>query len=126
MAQAIEAEVAMFLARYADRRDAQGRHAVVRNGSLPEREVHTGVGAVRVKVPRVRDRSGTGLRFHSALLPPYLRRSQSLAALLPWLYLKGVSTGVFSEALDALLGSQAATVRKPTVVSYPLYDRYLR
>jgi putative transposase len=65
----------MFLARYADRRDAQGRHAVVRNGSLLEREVHTGVGAVRVKVPRVRDRSGTGLRFHSALLPPYLRRS---------------------------------------------------
>jgi hypothetical protein len=60
----------MFLARYADRRDAQGRHVVVRNGSLPEREVHTGVGAVRVKVPRVRDRSGTGLRFHSALLPP--------------------------------------------------------
>ena len=97
----------MFLARYADRRDAQGRHAVVRNGSLPEREVHIGIGAVRVKVPRVRDRSGTGLRFHSALLPPYLRRSQSLAALLPWLYLKGVSTEDFSEALEALLGPGA-------------------
>ena len=102
LAQAIEAEVAMFLARYADRRDAQGRHTVVRNGYLPEREVHTGIGAVRVKVPRVRDRSGTGLRFHSALLPPYLRRSKSLEALLPWLYLKGISTGDFSEALEAL------------------------
>ena len=101
LAQAIEAEVAMFLARYADRRDAQGRHAVVRNGSLPEREVHTGVGAVRVKVPRVRDRSGTGLRFHSALLPPYLRRSQSLAALLPWLSLQGVSTGDFWQGKSA-------------------------
>ena len=107
MAQAIEAEVAMFLARYADRRDAQGRHAVVRNGSLPEREVHTGVGAVRVKVPRVRDRSGTGLRFHSALLPPYLRRSQSLAALLPWLSLQGVSTGDFWQGKSAPIMASA-------------------
>jgi transposase-like protein len=115
LAQAIEAEVAMFLARYADRRDAQGRHAVVRNGSLPEREVHTGIGAVRVKVPRVRDRSGTGLRFHSALLPPYVRRSQSLAALLPWLYLKGVSTGDFSEALEALLGPEARGLSPATI-----------
>src|SRR5437899_34376 len=105
----------MFLARYADRRDAQGRHAVVRNGSLPEREVHTGVGAVRVKVPRVRDRSGTGLRFHSALLPPYVRRSQSLAALLPWLYLQGVSTGDFSEALEALLGPEVPGLSPATI-----------
>ena len=58
---------------------------MVRNGSLPEREVHTGVGAVRVKVPRVRDRSGSGIRFHSAILPPYIRQSKSLDALLPWL-----------------------------------------
>ena len=115
LAQAIEAEVAMFLARYADRRDAQGRHTVVRNGSLPEREVHTGIGAVRVKVPRVRDRSGTGLRFHSALLPPYLRRSKSLEALLPWLYLKGISTGDFSEALEALLGPEAPGLSPATI-----------
>jgi hypothetical protein len=97
----------MFLARYADRRDAQGRHAVVRNGSLPEREVHTGVGAVRVKVPRVRDRSGIGRRFHSALLPPYLRRSQSLAALLPWLSLQGVSTGDFWQGKSAPIMASA-------------------
>ena len=102
MAQAIEAEIAVLLAQYADRRDAQGRHGVVRNGYLPEREVNTGIGAVRVKVPRVRDRSGRGIRFHSVLLPPSRRRSQSLAALLPWLDLKGVSTGDFSEALQAL------------------------
>ena len=109
LAQAIEAEVAVLLAQYAERRDMQGRHAVVRNGHLPEREVQTGIGAVRVKVPRVRDRSGSGIRFHSALLPSYLRRSNSLEALLPWLYLKGVSTGDFSAALQALLGPALST-----------------
>jgi putative transposase len=115
LAQAIEAEVAVLLAQYAERRDMQGRHAVVRNGHLPEREVQTGIGAVRVKVPRVRDRSGTGIRFHSALLPPYIRRSNSLEALLPWLYLKGVSTGDFSEALQALLGPEAPGLSPATV-----------
>ena len=130
MAQAIEAEVAMFLARYADRRDAQGRHAVVRNGSLPEREVHTGVGAVRVKVPRVRDRSGTGLRFHSALLPPYLRRSQSLAALLPGLSLQGVSTGDFWQGKshipsDLVVDRKTSAVRGSLILDFPctLYSR---
>ena len=72
LAQAIEDEIAVLLAQYADRHDAQGRQGVVRNGYLPEREVQTGIGTVRVKVPRVRDRSGTGIRFHSALLPPYM------------------------------------------------------
>ena len=86
LAQAIEAEIAVLLAHYADRRDPQGRQGVVRNGYLPEREVLTGIGAVRVKVPRMRDRSGSGMHFHSALLPPYIRQSKSLDALLPWLY----------------------------------------
>jgi putative transposase len=115
LAQAIEAEVAVLLAQYADRYDLQGRQAVVRNGYLPEREVQTGIGAVRVKVPRVRDRSGTGIRFHSALLPPYIRRSNSLEALLPWLYLKGVSTGDFSEALQALVGPEAPGLSPATI-----------
>lgn len=115
LAQAIEVEVAMLLARYADRHDSAGRQAIVRNGYLPEREVQTGIGAVRVKVPRVRDRSGTGIRFHSALLPPYIRRSKSLEALLPWLYLKGVSTGDFSEALQALLGPDAPGLSPATL-----------
>ena len=115
LAQAIEVEVAMLLARYADRHDSEGRQAIVRNGYLPEREVQTGIGAVRVKVPRVRDRSGTGIRFHSALLPPYIRRSKSLEALLPWLYLKGVSTEDFSEALQALLGPDAPGLSPATL-----------
>ena len=115
LAQAIEAEVAMLLAQYADQRDAQGRHILVRNGFLPEREGHTGIGAVRVKVPRVRDRSGAGIQFHSLLLPPYIRRSKSLEALLPWLYLKGVSTGDFSEALQALLGPEAPGLAPATI-----------
>src|SRR5215470_8387696 len=76
LAHAIEAEIAVLFTQYADRHDAQGRQAVVRNGSLPEREVQTGLGAVRVKVPRGRDRSGAGMHFHSALLPPYRRRSK--------------------------------------------------
>jgi putative transposase len=115
LAQAIEVEVGMLLAQYADRRDGQGRQAIVRNGYLPEREVQTGIGAVRVQVPRVRDRSGAGIRFHSALLPPSIRRSKSLEALLPWLYLKGVSTGDFSEALQALLGPDAPGLSPATL-----------
>jgi putative transposase len=115
LAQAIAVEVAMLLAQYVDRHDGQGRQAIVRNGHLPEREVQTGIGAVRVKVPRVRDRSGAGIRFHSALLPPYIRRSKSLEALLPWLYLKGVSTGDFSEALQALLGPDAPGLAPATL-----------
>jgi putative transposase len=81
LAQAIEVEGALLLAQYAHRHDAAGRQAIVRNGSLPAREVQTGIGAVRVKVPRVRDRRGAGRRFHSALLPPSIRRSKSLEAL---------------------------------------------
>ena len=97
----------MLLARDTDRRESEGRQAMVRNGSLPEREVQPGMGAVRIKVPRVRERSGTGIRFHSALLPPSIRRSKSLEARLPWLSLQGVSTGDVSEALQALLGPDA-------------------
>ena len=103
------------LSQYADRHDRQGRKAVVRNGYLPEREVHTGIGSVRVQVPRVRDRSGSGMRFHSAILPPYLRRSTSLETLLPWLYLKGISTGDFSEALEVLSGSHAPGLSPTTI-----------
>jgi transposase-like protein len=116
LAQAIEAEVETLLAQYADRRDEQGRQAVVRNGYLPERDVQTGIGAVAVKVPRVRDRSHSGIRFHSGILPPYLRRSRSIEELLPWLYLKGISTGDFSEALASILGPDAPGL-SPTTVS---------
>jgi putative transposase len=115
LAQAIEAEVETLLACYADVRDEQGRQAVVRNGYLPKREVQTGIGAVSVHVPRVRDRSDQGIRFHASMLPPYMRRSRSVEALLPWLYLKGVSTGDFSEALEALLGPDAPGLSASTI-----------
>jgi putative transposase len=114
LAQAIEAEVAEFLARHADRRDAGGRKRVVRNGYLPDRTIQTGIGDVAVKAPRVRDRAGQ-LRFSSSILPPYLRRTKTIEELLPWLYLKGISTGGFSEALAALLGRDAPGLSAGTI-----------
>jgi putative transposase len=115
--QAIEAEVQDHLARRAHLQDPQGRQAVVRNGYLPQRTLQTPVGAVTVQQPRVRDRRPAPQRepFTSALLPPYLRRTKSLEELLPWLYLKGVSTGDFREALQALLGPQAEGLSATTI-----------
>ena len=101
--QAVEAEVAEAIAQFAELKDEQGRQRVVRNGYLPERTIQTGIGEVPVKAPRVRDRGGE-LKFSSSLLPPYLRRTRSLDELLPWLYLKGLSSSDFSGALTALLG----------------------
>lgn len=105
--QAIEAEVAQLLADYAGRQDEQGRAALVRNGYLPEREVLTGVGTVTVKVPKVRSRTEEAVVFRSSLVPPYVRRAKTLDAVLPWLYLKGISTGQMKEALTVLVGPEA-------------------
>jgi len=113
---AVEAEVSELLESFSNVKTLDGRHAVVRNGYLPEREVQTGIGAISVKVPKVRDRSKSGIKFNSRLLPPYLRRSQSIEELIPWLYLKGVSTGDFGEALSSLLGEQASGL-SPSVIS---------
>jgi putative transposase len=113
--EAVEAELADFLSGFTDHRDKQGRKAVVRNGYLPERKVQTGIGEVAVKVPKVRDRNKTGIKFQSSLLPPYLRRTKSIGDLLPWLYLKGVSTGDFQEALSSLLGEEAKGVSAGTI-----------
>jgi transposase-like protein len=109
LAQAIEAEVADWIDRHRDCRDAAGHRQVVRNGHAPERTIATGVGPVTVQQPRVYDRRPAGERekFSSAILPLYLRKTKSVEELLPWLYLKGVSTGDFSEALAALLGPDA-------------------
>lgn len=115
IAKAVEAELASFLEGVADRRLEDGRRAVVRNGYQPKRTVQTGIGDVEVRVPKVRDRSGEGARFHSALLPPYLKRARSIEELIPWLYLKGVSTGDYQEALSALLGDGAKGVSANTV-----------
>jgi putative transposase len=117
LAQAIEAEVTDWIERHQHCLDAQGRRQVVRNGSLPERTITTGLGAVEVKQPRVHDRRPEGQRekFTSAVLPPYLRKTKSIEELLPWLYLKGVSTGDFSEALAALLGPEAKGLSATTI-----------
>ena len=119
LAQAVEAEVAGFLGEHADKRTDDGRQRLVRHGHLPERSIMTGIGAVEVCVPRVRDRlSGTDdrIRFSSAILPPYARRSKSLEVLIPILYLKGISTGDFAEALSALLGPNAGGLSASTIV----------
>jgi transposase-like protein len=118
LAQAVETEVAGFLAEHADKRSEDGRRRLVRHGHLPERSVMTGIGPVEARVPRVRDRLGAGddrIRFTSAILPPYARRSKSLEVLIPVLYLKGVSTGDFAEALSALLGPDAGGLSASTI-----------
>lgn len=119
LAQAVEAEVAGFLGERTDKRTDDGRQRLVRHGHLPERSIMTGIGAVEVCVPRVRDRlSGTDdrIRFSSAILPPYSRRSKSLEVLIPILYLKGISTGDFAEALSALLGPNTGGLSASTIV----------
>jgi putative transposase len=118
LAQAIEAEVAALLSAHAEELTADGRQRLVRHGYLPEREIMTGIGPVAVRCPRVRDRaeeSSQRIRFSSAILPPYARRSKSLEVLLPILYLKGVSTGQFEEALIALLGKGAGGLSASTI-----------
>lgn len=118
LSQALEAEVEFFLRQYADLKDDAGRQRMVRNGYLPEREIQSGIGAVPVQAPRVRDRHADisqKIRFSSSILPPYLRRTRSMEELIPWLYLKGVSTGDFSDALAALVGKEAPGLSSATV-----------
>jgi putative transposase len=115
IAQAVEAELSAFLEQYEAVKDPSGRQGVVRNGYLPERTLSTGVGDVDIQVPKVRDRTGSGIKFNSILLPPYLKRSRSVEEVLPWLYLKGISTGDFGEALGALLGSGAKGLSAATL-----------
>ena len=119
LAQAVEMEVTAFIAAHGDLEDDAGRRRVVRHGHHRERRVQTGIGPVAVRCPRVRDRGGAGeagkIRFTSAILPPYLRRAKSIEELLPWLYLKGISTGDFTEALAALLGPDAPGLSASTI-----------
>jgi putative transposase len=117
LAEAIEAEVATWIDGRAHLTDDTGRRQVVRNGHLPERAIQTGIGPIDVKQPRVHDRRPAGQRetFTPAVLPPYLRRTKSLEELIPWLYLKGISTGDFSEALQAILGPGALNLSATTI-----------
>ena len=113
--QAVSAELELFLEYHSARRDSEGRRAVVRNGYLPAREVLTGIGSVTVQVPKVRDRSDGGTCFRSTLVPRYVRRARSVEAALPWLYLKGISSGNMQEALTVLLGEQARGLSAPVI-----------
>ena len=118
LAQALEAEIEFFINQYADLKDQLGRKRIVRNGYLPQREIQSGIGAVPVKAPRARDRHRAGserIDFSSAILPPYLRKTRSMEELIPWLYLKGVSTGDFSDALAALVGRDAPGLSPATI-----------
>lgn len=131
LASVVEAEVADYIDQHADPVDEQGHRFVVRNGHRRERTIQSGLGSVAVKGPRVEDRRIVGQnedgqsvdadgrlieRFHSKILPPYLRRAKSIEELVPWLYLNGISTGDFSEALAALLGKNAPGLSASTVV----------
>jgi transposase-like protein len=117
LGEAIEAEVAGYLKSREHLLDEVGHRAVVRNGRLPERQLQTPLGEIPVHQPRVRDRRPAAERetFQSSILPRYLRKTRSLEELLPWLYLKGVSTGDFSEALAALLGPEAPGLSATTM-----------
>ena len=117
LATAIEAEAADWVERHSHLSDDQGRRQVVRNGYLPERKITTGLGEIEVQQPRVHDRRSERERerFTSKILPPYLRKTKSIEELIPWLYLKGVSTSGFSEALAALLGPDATGLSASTV-----------
>ena len=105
--QVIEAELMELLSSCANVTTLKGKRAVVRNGYLPEREILTAAGPIAVQVPKVRDRSGSGIKFNSNIVPPYVRKSPRVSAALPWLYLKGISTGDMGEALRVLLGEEA-------------------
>lgn len=138
LAQAIDVEVDDWIERHIGLQDESGHQQVVRNGHLPRRTLVTGIGPVEVSRPRVLDRRIVGQRevqiapgetitedidadghaverFRSSILPPYLRKTKAIEELIPWLYLKGVSTGAFGEALQALVGPQAAGLSATTI-----------
>jgi transposase-like protein len=112
---AVEAERDAFLAEFAERRTSDGRAAVVGSGYHPERAVQTGIGPVTVEVPKVRAKDGKPVTFRSALVPPYVRKAKSIEAALPWLYLKGISTGEMGSALSMLLGPEATGFSARTI-----------
>ncbi len=112
---AIESELSELLYRNCDKVSDSGHAGVVRNGYLPERELQTGIDPVKVRIPKVRSRTGVPITFRSALVPPYVRKTRTLEAALPWLYLKGVSTGEMGDALSVLVGQSATGLSSSTV-----------
>jgi putative transposase len=115
IATAVEAELESYLSQFASARTEAGHATVVRNGHHPERPLQTGIGPVSVRIPKVRSKNGQPVTFRSALVPPYVRRTKTLEAALPWLYLKGISSGEMGSALKVLLGPDAAGLSANTV-----------
>ena len=113
--EAIEAELQEQMAEFDGRKLDDGRAAVVRNGYHPEREIQTRIGPVVVQIPKVRAKDGDPVAFHSALVPPYVRKTRSLEAALPWQNLKGLSTGEMGDALEILVGAEARGFSASTV-----------
>ena len=113
---AVNAEVEQFLESHGEAKTPDGKSRFVRNGFLPEREIQTGIGEIPIKMPRVRDRAfeKDGVRFGSSIVPKYLRRSGDMNELLPLLYLKGLSTNDFIEALTPLVGDNAKNLKPVT------------
>ena len=114
---AVSAEFGEYLSAFEEEKLPDGRRRRGRNGHLPERQILTGIGAVDVRVPKARSRSGAAEPFRSSLVPPYVRRSASVDAAVPWLYLHGVSTGQMRAAVSALVGEEAACGLSANVVS---------
>ncbi len=108
-------DVAELLATYADQRDEQGHARVVLSGHQPTRDIQTGIGPVTLKVPKVCNRQGASVTFHSALVPPYVRKTASFEVAIQWLYLKGISTGEMPLALKALVGPETKGLSASTV-----------
>lgn len=117
LAEALKFEIEDFIREYECLRRKDGRHRITKNGYLPEREIQSGIGPVPVEVPRSRDREPEGepIKFESSIVPKYVRKTKSMEALIPWLYLKGVSTGDFTDALSAIVGKDAIGLSPATI-----------
>lgn len=120
--EAVEAEFASFLESHATKELESGHKRIVRHGHLPERNVITGIGSIPVKVPRSRDRKTSNkentIKFTSQLLPPYVRRSKSIEVAIPYLYLKGISSGDFSQVMPVLLGKDVVGFSADSVLAF--------
>ena len=113
--EAIMTELKVFMDALSHLKLDDGKQQLVRNGYQPQREVATGIGNVKVKLPKIRDRKGSGIKFHSLLVPPYMRRAKTIDELLPLLYLQGISTNHFKQALKPILGENAKNL-SPQVI----------
>ncbi len=124
--EAVQVEPDELMRQYDDQKTADVRQRVVRSGHHPEREIIIGVGKVSVEVPNIRSREGTPESFQSLLVPPYIRRTATLDAAIPWLYLKGVSSGQMQSALEAIVELLSKVVSDKLIMRLPCRSQLLR